>query len=64
MLLLENPMTEELLAQLGTSGVILVIMWHWVKDLRKRLDRCERDHSAMRNDFKALSNRLLDYMKK
>ena len=56
MLLLENAMTEELLAQLGTSGVILVIMWHWVKDLRKRLDNCDRDHSAMRE----MINKLID----
>lgn len=46
-------MYDEYLAMLLSSappaGVMYLIGRHWVNDLRKRLDRCERDHTEMRN---------------
>ena len=60
-----NPATlqnmDEILRNLVSNapllGFALLIGWHWVNDLRKRLDRCERDHKEMRNMLMELIRR-------
>ena len=46
---MDNEVLYNLLSSAPLAGFVLLIGRHWVNDLRKRLDRCERDHKEMRN---------------